>query len=204
MSAIGAAVDCEAIGVGLFRQPVNSATTLAFVVAGLWIASTRPDRRWVGLALSATGFGSFLFHGPMPAGAEWVHDVTLAWLLVVVAGTDTRWERTTRLPSLVALGVLFALFPAVADPAAAAIVVAAVVIRIRVDRTPHTWGALSLLAITAIIGRLGTAGGPLCDPESLIQPHGLWHLGAAASVVWWALATGPKEASKSPIDCTGD
>ena len=191
---MGAAVDCEAIGIGLFRQPINSVTTLAFVVAGLWIAGVRPDRRWVGAALTATGLGSFLFHGPMPAGAEWAHDVTLAWLLVVVAGAGTRWERTTQVPGLVALAVLFALFPAAGDPTAVAIVVVAVVVRIRIDRTPHTWGALTLLAATAIVGRLGATGGPLCNPESLIQPHGLWHLGAAASVTWWALATGPKQA----------
>ena len=185
---MGAAADCEAIGQGLLGQPTNSITTFAFVAAGIWLI-TRADRRWVGLALIATGFGSFLFHGPMSLGAEWAHDVTLGWLLLVVAGTGTKWEVLTHLPGLLALAALFAVFPAAADPVAVTIAVVAVVIRIRLDRSTHTWGALSLLAVTALIGRLGATGWPLCDPNSLLQTHGLWHLGAAGAVVWWATAS---------------
>jgi energy-converting hydrogenase Eha subunit C len=183
---MGAAADCESIGVGLLRQPVNSITTVAFVAAGLWIVTVRPDRRWVGVAVVATGTGSLLFHGPMPAGAEWAHDVTLAWLLLVVAGTGTRWEKTTHIPGLLGLGVLFAFIPAIADPLAVVITVIALVVRIRLDRSPHTRGALTLLGASAIIGRLGATGWPLCDPNSLLQTHGLWHVAAAAAVVWWA------------------
>ncbi len=183
---MGAAADCESIGGGLLRQPVNSITTLAFVAAGIWIMTRRPDRRWVGIAVMATGIGSLLFHGPMPDGAEWAHDVTLAWLLLVVAGTGTRWEKTTHVPGLLVLGGLFALLPAIADPVAVVITVIAVVVRIRLDRSSHTWGALSLLAASAIVGRLGATGWPLCDPSSILQTHGLWHLTAAAAVVWWA------------------
>ena len=186
---MGAAADCEAIGKGLLSQPVNSVTTVAFVVAGIWIIWRRPDRSWVGAALIATGFGSLLFHGPMPSGATWAHDVTLAWLVLVVAGTGTRWERSTRVPGLVVLAVFFALVPAAADPVTVMLTAVAVVVRIRIDRSPHTWGAFSLLAIAAIVGRLGATGWPLCDPESLIQPHGLWHLAAAVSVAWWATAS---------------
>jgi energy-converting hydrogenase Eha subunit C len=183
---MGAAADCESIGVGLLRQPVNSITTIAFVAAGLWIVTVRPDRRWVGVAVMATGIGSFLFHGPMPAGAEWAHDVSLAWLLLVVAGTGTRWEKTTHIPGLLGLGALFALLPAIADPLAVVITVIALVVRIRLDQSPHTRGALTLLGASAIVGRLGATDWPLCDPNSLLQTHGLWHVAAAAAVVWWA------------------
>ena len=189
VGSMGAAADCESIGGGLLRQPVNSITTLALVAAGLWIVTRRPDRRWVGVAVMATGVGSLLFHGPMPAGAEWAHDVTLAWLLLVVAGTGTRWEKTTHVPGLLALGGLFALLPAIADPVAVVITVIAVVVRIRLDRSSATWGAFSLLAAAAIVGRLGATGWPLCDPNSILQTHGLWHLSAAAAVVWWATGT---------------
>ena len=48
-------------------------------------------------------------------------------------------------------------------------------------------GPVVLLGSVAIIGRLGATGGPLCDPGSPLQPHGLWHLGAAGAVFWWAL-----------------
>ena len=186
---MGAAADCESIGGGLLRQPVNSITTLAFVAAGLWIVTRRPDRRWVGIALMATGIGSLLFHGPMPAGAEWAHDVTLAWLLLVVAGTGTGWEKPTHIPGLLVIGVLFALLPAIADPVAVGITVIAVVVRIRLDRSSHTWGALALLAVSGIVGRLGATGWPLCDPSSIFQTHGLWHVASAAAVAWWATGT---------------
>ena len=189
VGSMGAAADCESIGGGLLRQPVNSITTLAFVAAGLWIVTRRPDRGWVGVAVMATGVGSLLFHGPMPAGAEWAHDVTLAWLLLVVAGTGTGWEKTTHVPGLLVLGGLFALLPAIADPVAVVITVIVVVVRIRLDRSSATWGAFSLLAASAIVGRLGATGWPLCDPNSILQTHGLWHLSAAVAVVWWATGT---------------
>jgi hypothetical protein len=146
----------------------------------------RPERRWVGLALIATGLGSFLFHGPMPPGSEWAHDVTLTWLIAVVAGAGTRVERFTRLPALFVIGVLFALFPAGADPVAVAVTIAAVVSVLR-GRDYASLAPLLLLAAVAIFGRLGATGGPLCDPDSLFQPHGVWHLGAAVAVAWWAI-----------------
>jgi hypothetical protein len=159
---------------------VNALTALAFVLAGVWMLSRR-DVRWIGIALVATGVGSFLFHGPMPAGNEWAHDTSLAWLLVVVAGWGHRWERLSHLPSLVVLGLGFAVLPAAADPLALALTIAAVIslaLR-RVGLLP-----LSLAAVAGIYGRLGSTGGPLCNPDSWWQPHGVWHLAAAASVVW--------------------
>ena len=185
---MGAAADCEAIGAGFLGQPVNALTTLGFVVAGVLVMALRPERRWVGIALVATGFGSFLFHGPMPPGNEWAHDVTLTWLIVVVAGSGTRVERYTRLPALAAIGAIFALAPALADPMGVAIAIVAVASILR-GRNYPALPPLLLLGAVAIFGRLGATGGPLCDPESLFQPHGVWHLGAAVAVAWWALGT---------------
>jgi hypothetical protein len=183
---MGAAADCEAIGSGFLGQPVNAVTTIGFVIAGGLVMARRPERRWVGLALIATGLGSFLFHGPMPPGSEWAHDVSLTWLIVVVAGAGTRVERFTRLPALFVIGVLFALFPAVADPIAVAVTIVALVSVLR-GRGYASLAPLLLLAAVAVFGRLGATGGPLCDPDSLLQPHGVWHLGAAVAVAWWAI-----------------
>lgn len=183
---MGAAADCELIGAGLLGQPVNTITTLAFVVAGAVLLG-RAKVRWVGVALIATGVGSFVFHGPMPAGAEWAHDVSLAWLILVIAGVGQPWERWSRLPGLVVLAALFALAPVLADPIAVALTVATVFLVLRRDRSPATLAPLGLVAAVAIIGRLGATGNPLCDPESLLQAHGLWHIGAAVGVAWWAL-----------------
>lgn len=146
---MGAIRDCETIGGTFLGQPINTLTTIAFVIAGVIVwRSTR--RRWVAAALVATGVGSFLFHGPMPPYAQLAHDVTLWFLVAVVAISIIAEYRST-----------------------------------------HEWRPLLgpglLLAVVAIIGRLGATGNPLCDPGSPWQPHGLWHLGSAVAVTWWAL-----------------
>ncbi|MGD2101206.1 MAG: hypothetical protein PVG83_03150 [Acidimicrobiia bacterium] len=147
---MGALKDCERITESLLGQPVNSLTALAFVIVGsLLFVMTR--RRWVAVGSIGTGVGSFLFHGPMPTGAQLTHDLTL-WFLVVVA----------------------------------------VIAMVTDLRNGTDWrglvGPLALLAVVAVIGRLGATGGPLCDPDSVLQPHGIWHLGAATAILWWATA----------------
>ncbi|HEU4916975.1 MAG TPA: hypothetical protein VFV13_10475 [Acidimicrobiia bacterium] len=194
---MGAAADCELIRAGFLGQPVNAITSLGFVLGGVVVASRRQNRRWVGIALAATGVGSFLFHGPMPPGNEWAHDVTIAWLLVVVAAAGTRAESYSHLPALAVLGVGFALAPAWGDPIAVALTVVAIVSVLR-SRDRHALLPLSLLALVAIYGRLGATGGPFCDPESVFQPHGVWHLGSALAVTWWALSDVSRPRADSP------
>jgi len=180
----GAAADCESIRSGLWGQPVNSATTLVFVGVGLWLLRSRP---WTGTALVATGLGSFLFHGPMPSGNEWAHDFTLVWLLAVMAGEGTRFEKLSRLPGLVIIAVTTAVLPITADPIAVVLTVA--ILWFAIQRRPVPLGPLLLIGVAGIYGRLGATGGLLCDPASIWQPHAVWHLGAAAAVGWLGLRT---------------
>ena len=188
---MGALRDCESVVHGVLGQPVNSITTFAFVAAGLVIIR-RTDHIWIGVASISTGLGSFLFHGPMPSYSEWVHDATLAWLLLVVAAHGRSWQRWAQLPGLLIIAAVVAI-PGTADPLGAALAAAAIVILVMRDRSFSTYGPLALLATVAIIGRLGATGGPLCDPDSIWQPHGLWHAGAAVAVAWWAVALGKRE-----------
>ena len=187
LGQMGASRDCEAVVHALLGQPVNSLTTAAFVLAGA-IVVLRSDHTWVGIAAIATGVGSFLFHGPMPAYAEWVHDFTLAWLILIVASHGRSWGRWARLPGLAIVAAILAI-PGTADPVAVALTALAIVLLVMRDRSWSTLGPLSLLVAVAIIGRLGATGGPLCSPNSVWQPHGLWHIGAATALAWWALAT---------------
>ena len=176
---MGAAADCELFTNPFFGQPVNSLTTIAFLISGAVIF--RSERlRWVAAGLVSTGVGSFLFHGPAMAFSEWAHDVTLAWLLLLIAALGTRFESTSRLLGLAGIGVLFFLLPGLADPIAVALAVLAVARVLGVDRSPGTIALLGGLGVIAILGRLGATGGPLCSPESLWQWHGLWHVGSAA------------------------
>lgn len=187
---MGAAADCEAVGAGFFGQPINTLTTLGFVAAGIIVIVQRQDMRWIGIGLVSTGIGSFLFHGPMPPGNEWAHDVSLAWLVTMIAGWGTRWERASRLPALAVIGAVVAVFPVIADPLAGLMTVVAVISLLVKDHSAATVGPLLLLASLAVFGRLGATGGPLCNPDSLLQPHALWHLGSALAVTWWAMGAG--------------
>ena len=182
---MGALQDCEAVH-AFVGQPVNSVTSLAFVAGGVLIIIRSP-MTWVGVASITTGIGSFLFHGPMPPYGEWVHDLTLAWLLLVVAAQGRSWERWAHIPGLIVVGAL-ALIPGAADLAGVGLAALAIILLLLSDRTMSTLGPLALLVTVAIIGRLGSTGGRLCDPSSIWQPHGLWHVGAATAVTWWALA----------------
>jgi hypothetical protein len=52
----------------------------------------------------------------------------------------------------------------------------------------------AILAVAAIGGAswvLGRTGSPACDPDSLFQFHGVWHvISSLAFGVWWWLAFG--------------
>lgn len=184
---MGALADCELVRSSLLGQPANTITTLAFMIGGV-VVGRRLDLRWLGTAVFATGIGSFLFHGPMPPGSEWAHDTSLVWLILVIAGWNRPWERWTLLPGLGVLGVAFVAVPVAADPVGVVLIAATLGMIVIPDRSLHSLGPMALLGVAAIVGRLGATGGPLCNPESLFQPHALWHIAAASAVVWWALA----------------
>lgn len=182
---MGAAIDCETIGPGLFAQPVNSTTSLVLVAAGLYLGM-RAGSRWLGIALAATGIGSFLFHGPLAPGGDWPHDVTLAWLTFMTAAHAVGWGDRFALPALATLGVLLAVVPGTADVVTVGLVVVTAVMTLRRHLGAATLLPLVLLAAAAAVGRLGSSNGPWCDPASLMQTHGVWHVGAAAAVIWWS------------------
>ena len=164
----GAIADCERVIDGLLGQPANSLSALAFVGTApiLW----RFGHRHVAAALAATGLGSFLFHGPMPPGSQWAHDVSLAWLLVAVGLADTEWQRFAGWPSAAGIGIALAIVPVAGDglaAAAAAVAIGAILWR---SRTRRTMVALGLLGLGALVGRLSATDGPWCRPRPPPRP----------------------------------
>jgi hypothetical protein len=177
--ALGAG-DCERLRDGLIAQPVNTASALALVAVGAWLvgrgllagpgrgpARPAPDRRGAsvcrigfGLAVAAAGVGSVDYHGPGSSAARLLHDGTLYVVVGFVA-----WHEVAR----------------------------------RVGRAGRaaSWtprrraayrAALAAAAAGAACWWLGRTASPVCDPDSLLQPHAVWHLLAAAALACWALA----------------
>jgi hypothetical protein len=192
------ATDCELIGDAFLSQPVNALTSLAFVVAGAIIARRRPDRRLFGAAVALVGLGSFAAHGPRLAGSEWLHDVTIAWVLVLILAD--RLPRPVMTGAIPGLGVLFAIVPAGDDAILVVLAVAAIGRELLpARRTRATLAAAAILAVGALIGTLSRTGWPLCDPHSVLQGHALWHvLAATALAVWGTSQRSPGSSRRSP------
>jgi hypothetical protein len=77
--------DCEALHDGWLRQPVNTLSSVAYVVAGAYVLRRGgPGTSTLALALATVGVGSVLYHGPMPPGAELAHDGSILALAVAV------------------------------------------------------------------------------------------------------------------------
>ena len=184
---MGATVDCEAIGSGVLSQPVNSLTSLALVIAGA-VVFTRIRDVWLSAALAAAGIGSFLFHGPLAPGGEWIHDVTLAWLILVLGLHGRNWERRLALPGLVTLAAVLSVAPSLGDPITLALLAGTLTVLLLDEHRRRAALPLALLIGAAVVGRLGSTRGPLCDADSVLQTHGLWHIGAAVAITWWVTA----------------
>ena len=82
--------DCERIRPGLIAQPVNTVSSLAYVVAGAVLASRarreggplESRRLAVAAAAVAAGLGSVLYHGPGGRWSKRAHDTALAALVL--------------------------------------------------------------------------------------------------------------------------
>jgi hypothetical protein len=90
--------DCEVLHDSWLGQPMNSLSSLAYVVAGAVVARNRGPAA-PAAALVAVGLGSLLYHGPMPAVAELAHDASVVALLVALVHAVWRY-RVARPPAL--------------------------------------------------------------------------------------------------------
>ena len=200
--------DCETIGEGFLAQPVNALSSAAYIVAGLWLiirAARNRDEETAtqfvfGLALAGVGVGSIAFHGPMPPGARLLHDLTIAAVVVLIGarnlGTLRAWAESTVLTVFVLVTAAIALVMAVSIEAggivAGVIGIGAIGLEIYLYRSGRrtmekqrmvVW-LLAIVGLVAIAGAanvLGKTDAPLCEPDSLLQGHALWHALTAAA-----------------------
>jgi hypothetical protein len=145
--------DCEAFQQGLLAQPVNSLTSLGYVVAGAWVGTRavrqpRAERPWAwayAAVLVLVGLGSVDFHGTQSIIAKPLHDWPIVILILLSLVIAVRSWRRDRKP-----------FPGLRR------------------------GVGLALAITAVAAplafALGRTAALACYPSALLQLHGLWHI----------------------------
>jgi hypothetical protein len=162
--ALGAG-DCERLHDGLIAQPVNTASALALVAVGAWLAGrglragavpARPASVGFGLVVAAAGVGSVDYHGTGSPAARLLHDGTLYAVAGFVA-----WREVARRVGRA---------------------------RLAPRRRAAYRAALAAAAAGAACWWLGRTASPVCDPDSLLQGHAAWHLLGAAALACWAVA----------------
>ncbi len=198
-----AAGDCERCRPGLVAQPVNTLSSLAYVVSGaaqLQAAgpSGRRSERALAWATVAAGLGSVAYHGPGRRLGRYAHDAALIAMLGYLAVTDAELLLGQELPApaLAAVPVAAALGAHPATAMAAQIVAGTAAGAIEVARavtTPASAGPtarrseLATLAVGLAAHLGGGTGGPWCRPDARLQPHAVWHAMTAATL--WLRAT---------------
>jgi Ceramidase len=217
--------DCEQIGHGLLAQPANTLSSLAYVLVGVLLlgraAVAGPGARIAPAMYAVTvigvGIGSAAFHGPMPAWGRFGHDLSIAAVLAFVIGYDVALARgasaNAGLAMFVAMtgacGLVLAVSPDTGNVLDAALVAGAVVAEIGASRSAarhatadrRLWIAIvGVVAIGALLNALGRTDGPLCEPESPVQLHAVWHV-LTAFVLWLygSAVLGPREQARPKI-----
>jgi hypothetical protein len=192
--------DCERCRPGLVSQPINTASSLAYVAAGaaaLAGARRAPHRartgtRAVGWSLVAVGIGSVAYHGPGGTVGRWLHDSSLLAMTGVIALSDVHHARGTSatIAEVVAVGAAAGAAAHPRTSGAAQTVTAATALGAEVHRHLTTVGAddnrnvlaAGLFAAGLGLHAAGRTGRPLCRPDTVLQPHAAWHVLSAAAL----------------------
>ncbi|MES2696323.1 MAG: ceramidase domain-containing protein [Verrucomicrobiota bacterium] len=204
----------------LIREPQNTWSNLAFVLGGAWLLTAAQCRssRAAGIALTAVGVGSFLYHASASRELRHLDVGAMYWLFLLLgvvapAGVFAAWRRRVE-PRIVMITVAtlgtavaltcgrnlsiagvkpFALTTATA--VAATIVIASLVLIAWRSGTRSRWLAVAgtiLLFAAALVCQIGDRpGGWLFNPAARLQAHALWHV-LSAMAVTGAVAIGDR------------
>lgn len=207
--------DCERLVGGALAEPINAISSVAFLLAGLWIVNRarRPLGRRTelvafGLSVSSNALGGIVFHGLRSPGARWIHDVAIASVLLFVAvfvlarvrTHSARWTVLAFAASLALLGFLLAVVPDSTYPLFAVLGVAVGGWELREYRRGYTqvriegltarlaarFGIAGVAGLAATAFFVGRTGAPLCNPGSTFQWHAVWHVLAALAMTLYA------------------
>lgn len=192
-----AIVDCEALHSGWPQQPINGWSSFAFIAVGALVAfrGRSPPARWVGAAAALVGVGSLLFHGDDRAFDGWLHDWSIAVLLLLLirfAGANSA-ARPWEAGPVLAVGVLYWFVPAAGEWVSAGLALTVGVRELMEWRTRAIRPMVSAFVLAGAAGMLtilGRTGGVWCSPDTVLQPHAGWHILAASALGLYASARG--------------
>lgn len=176
----------------------------AYVLAALfvfwWARGRGAGFKVFAVGLVLAGLGSMDYHGPALGPEPLLHDGGLAVALIAALAIDLavlgvrRFWRTwglvgLTLVALVVIALLPDVSPGLAGIAAIGLVAAEWLVYRRGLRrpSPALWAGLGSLALGVLVFSVSRTDGPLCDPESLLQGHALWHLLTALALALWAV-----------------
>ena len=196
----------------LVREPQNTWSNIAFVFGGalLLFRSKTRTAQTVGIALLSVGIGSFLYHASASRTLRHLDVAGMYWLYVAAAGlsinavsnnfrqsAERHWGAFLALTFTAGIAlavsrnvVLFGAKPfslSIATAAAATVMIVALCVVLMRLRTRAV-----LIQIIASLGCFAIAvacqvgdrpGNWLCNPESVIQAHALWHIFSAMAFV---------------------
>jgi hypothetical protein len=173
---------CEAVRTGLIAQPANTWSSLAFVLVGAWILARSPMKLY-GAATISIGVGSAFYHASLTFVGQ-VADIFGMYLLVtfVLLFNVSRFFGPLYIALNLALLAAQIAFPQSRRYLFAAVIAAVLIVEIRSHRIERKWLYWALAAMSAgfLLWTLDITH-RLCDPQSLLQGHALWHVLGAVS-----------------------
>lgn len=201
-----ATCDCEAVGSGPLRQPVNALSSGGLVLVGLAVLARgdvyrtgRIDRtaelRVLGVAILLAGLGSAALHTTVTAWGAWIDGVGVDGVLLAVLAVEGGRIRGRPLPMALWLAATLAdgAARAILDSASGRVLTAVLAVAVaagqvmvlRSERRRDVrlvWWAGAALASGFLIRALA-ADGAWCRPDNLLQGHAVWHLAAAVGLL---------------------
>ena len=187
---------CEAVRESWIRQPANTWSSLAFVVAGLWMLGQRQAGRvqtyrlGFVLATLAIGLGSAFYHASLSFVGQFWDVLGMYFLsgLMLLYRVYRGRAFISYLLLMVALALALWFVPELRRGLFGLVLLAAIGLELGYVRTSKPniqmgwfWGGLALFGLAFAVWILDNAR-VVCAPQSGLQGHALWHLlGAVAA-----------------------